>query len=32
MRWLKESKCHNKRVTVDGITFDSRRKYVFQNM
>jgi len=23
MRWLKESKYHNKRVTVDGITFDS---------
>lgn len=23
MRWLKESKYHNKKVTVDGITFDS---------
>lgn len=23
MRWLKESKYHNKRVTVDGITFQS---------
>jgi hypothetical protein len=23
MRWLKESKYQNKRVTVDGITFDS---------
>ena len=23
MKWLKESKYHNKRVTVDGITFDS---------
>lgn len=23
MRWLKESKYHNRKVTVDGITFDS---------
>jgi hypothetical protein len=23
MRWLKESKYHNKKITVDGITFDS---------
>lgn len=26
MRWLKESKYHNKKVTVDGITFDSKRE------
>ena len=26
MRWLKESKYHNKKVTVDGITFDSQRE------
>ena len=23
MRWMKESKYHNRKVTVDGITFDS---------
>jgi len=23
MRWLKENKYHNKKVTVDGLTFDS---------
>lgn len=23
MRWLKESKYHNRKVTVDGLTFDS---------
>lgn len=23
MKWLKESKYHNKRITVDGLTFDS---------
>lgn len=23
MRWLKESTYHNRKVTVDGITFDS---------
>jgi hypothetical protein len=29
MRWLKESKYHNKKVTVDGITFDSRKEASF---
>lgn len=27
MRWLKESKYHNRKVTVDGITFDSTKEY-----
>ena len=27
-----ENKYHNRKVTVDGIAFDSRSKYVFQNM
>ena len=26
MRWMKESKYHNKKITVDGITFDSQRE------
>lgn len=27
MRWLKESKYHNRKVTVDGMTFDSTKEY-----
>lgn len=27
MRWFKESKYHNKKVTVDGMTFDSTKEY-----
>ena len=28
MRWMKESKYHNRKVTVDGITFDSVKEMV----